>query len=85
MWAGRAGGGLGEGAHDDAAGELDLEAVVAGRARLGDCGVGGLAERRPGPAWRRPGRLRRPGRARVLGGDAAERDAGLDDPAILQM
>src|SRR5262245_58124580 len=69
-----------EGAHDDAPRELDLEFVVAGRLRVSERRFGGAPEAfglRHQPRQQLLSLARPPG----LGGDAAERNAGLGDLA----
>src|SRR6202035_4388491 len=75
---GRAGGGKRERTHDDAAGELDLEGVVARRLCVGERGLGRPSKYRCIGAAAAQDLL---GLARTprLGGDAAERDPRLDD------
>src|SRR5579883_3199738 len=80
---GCAGSGKGERPHDDAAGKLDLEGVVAGRFGVDERGLGGAGEGRSvgaGAAQELLG-LARPPR---LGGDAAEREARLDDHVAIE-
>src|SRR4051812_16720995 len=81
---GRAGGGLGQGADDGAAGEIDLEAVMAEALGPGEDDIG------RGREARRGGRLAAErglglGLAPGLMGDAAEGEARLRDPVALEL
>src|ERR1700722_3802728 len=69
---GRAGDGEGERPHDDAAGERDLEGVVAGGLGVGESGLGGTGECRGVGARAVQELLGLAGTPR-LGGDAAKR------------
>src|ERR1700722_5287512 len=77
-FCGRAGGGEREGAHHDAAGELDLEGVVAGWLCVSERGLGRAREDR-GVGAGAAQQLLRFARTPGLGGDAAEREPRLDD------
>src|SRR3984957_5359721 len=66
-FCGRAGGGEREGAHHDAAGELDLEGVVAGWLCVSERGLGRAREDRGGGAGAAPPVRRRPEPAAAAG------------------
>ena len=72
-----------ERAHHDAPRELDLEAVVAGRLRLGERRLGGAAEALRHPAVRRPACASAARARHGFARDAAEREPRLHDRAVL--